>query len=357
MCEVKALIALIFNRRSYGREVTAAEILSGQVSIPYWVEGLHHTILAAEGKAHLADRIPRGPSASQSVQTIEPRRLPPEELDDEDLKARKEMEAMMVDFGIEDPTINDQLRQEDALLLQGEDLDILTSPDFPNTRSGTGSATSSLYHQPSNLSSPLRSTTTPPHLPPRIPISPQSINHSHSLSTASNSNSSLNIITTHSNGLLTEVLEHPPTNDSDENLLSANGGGGGGGGIGRRSSLDKPPVPPRRSRNLEGSISGLNSPVTGGGEVVESEKEVEEEKVRGEEVVKEATGEEPKVDEAKAEEGKVEEAKVEEGKAEEVKAELPQVEAAKVESESVEAKKEGEQEEKKEDEKANDVVA
>ena len=36
-------------RRSYGVLVTAAEILDGDVRPPYWCEGLHETIRAAEG--------------------------------------------------------------------------------------------------------------------------------------------------------------------------------------------------------------------------------------------------------------------------------------------------------------------
>lgn len=55
-----------------------------------------------------------------------PRRLPPEPQDDADILARQEMEAALLEFGIEDPKVNDTAREEDALMLQGEALNTPT---------------------------------------------------------------------------------------------------------------------------------------------------------------------------------------------------------------------------------------
>ena len=72
------------------------------------------------GKDFDSQLIPQGVSPAESVP--EARRPPPEELDDEDLAARREMEEAMRSFGIDDPTINQQMRMEDPLLLHGPDL-------------------------------------------------------------------------------------------------------------------------------------------------------------------------------------------------------------------------------------------
>ncbi|GAA5977331.1 hypothetical protein JCM5350_002431 [Sporobolomyces pararoseus] len=143
------------NERMYGRRISAEEILNGAVRPDYWCEGLLETISAAEGSDFKPELIPQGPSASESFPSppidqpiqnpfspplsppISPdpsimsnlsrssnRRLPKEELSEEDLAAKRELEEAMRSFGIEDPTVNERCRSEDPLLVvepQGAD--------------------------------------------------------------------------------------------------------------------------------------------------------------------------------------------------------------------------------------------
>ncbi|GAA5950432.1 hypothetical protein JCM3765_004544 [Sporobolomyces pararoseus] len=136
------------NERTYGRRISAEEILNGAVRPEYWCEGLHETIFAAEGSDFKPELIPQGPSASESFPSppidqplrnplsppisppISPdpsimsnlsrssnRRLPKEELSEEDLAAKRELEEALKSFGIEDPTVNERCRSEDPLLV------------------------------------------------------------------------------------------------------------------------------------------------------------------------------------------------------------------------------------------------
>ncbi|ORY75021.1 hypothetical protein BCR35DRAFT_325880 [Leucosporidium creatinivorum] len=146
------------NERSYGREIKASQILSGEVSpLPIWCEGLHQTILAASGKPHNPSSIPTGTSpsdvtphpglpTSSSSSSISSRtssgtarRLPVQELDEEDLEAQREMEAALRDFGIEDPNVNATARREDPLLVverEEEQALALASPPVEQEREG-----------------------------------------------------------------------------------------------------------------------------------------------------------------------------------------------------------------------------
>ncbi|KAM0756589.1 hypothetical protein T439DRAFT_321291 [Meredithblackwellia eburnea MCA 4105] len=166
------------NERAYGQRIQAIEILEGDVDPPYWADGLHQTILAAEGKDYDAMLIPQGISPSSSLPLPEPvvqtRRLPQEDLDDEDLAARKEMEEAMRSFGIEDVSINNMNRAEDPHLIRGpassnggsphdggEDTPPLSSSSSPGlpSSSSAGSRNSSVVY-PLSLDGNGDSTTT-----------------------------------------------------------------------------------------------------------------------------------------------------------------------------------------------------
>ena len=131
------------------------------------------------GKDFDAQLIPQGISPAESAPD-DARRLPPEELDEEDLAARREMEEMMLSFGIANPSINSTMRKEDPLLLQGPDLDGLLStpplsessspnPDDESSRSRNSSLVYPLSLEPQDEAPPLpfRKGHQSPPLPPR----------------------------------------------------------------------------------------------------------------------------------------------------------------------------------------------
>lgn len=68
------------------------------------------------------------------------RRLPKEELSEEDLAAKRELEEAMRSFGIEDPTVNERSRSEDPLLVVEERVD--ESFEFENVTPGLTRASS-----------------------------------------------------------------------------------------------------------------------------------------------------------------------------------------------------------------------
>ncbi|GAA6047128.1 hypothetical protein JCM3770_006913 [Rhodotorula araucariae] len=152
------------------------------------------------------------------------RRLPKEDLDDEDLAARREMEEAMRSFGIEDPSVNLRSRAEDPLL----QVDARPDPEAADETAamgGTGTAT------------------------PDLTASPGS-------------------------GLLSDAVEHPPDSpgaqgaDADAAATPAlrqgeapalsRQGSRAGAGAG-----EKPPVPPRRTPRI-GTPSAASSPALGG---------------------------------------------------------------------------------------------
>ncbi|GAA6015174.1 hypothetical protein JCM11491_000492 [Sporobolomyces phaffii] len=160
------------NARTYNRSISAEEILNGAIQLPPWCEGLRETIAAAEGLDYRPELIPQGPSASESFPSppldhatnqnpfsppISPpvspdpsimsnasrtsnRRLPKEELSEEDLAAKRELEEAMRSFGIEDPTVNERSRSEDPLLVVEERAD--ESFEFENATPGLTRASS-----------------------------------------------------------------------------------------------------------------------------------------------------------------------------------------------------------------------
>ena len=127
------------------------------------------TLSLSTGSDFRPDLIPQGPSASESFPSPSPdkpdqstfsppispplspdpsimstlsqssiRRLPKEELSEEDLAAKRELEEAMRSFGIEDPTVNERSRSEDPLLVVEEKAD--ESFEFENDTPGlTGS--------------------------------------------------------------------------------------------------------------------------------------------------------------------------------------------------------------------------
>ncbi|KAK4702814.1 SH3 domain-containing YSC84-like protein 1, partial [Phenoliferia sp. Uapishka_3] len=217
------------NERSYGRVIKASEILSGEESPRYWCEGLHQTILAAEGEKFSAHMIPQGASPSEFAP--EPRRLPPEELDEEDLAARREMEEAMRSFGIEDPLINHKARAEDPEILSGADLYAL-SPTLSSSGTSSplipsGSSRDSSLVYPLSVGSGKGSP--PPPLPPRkSAISPIDVEVDSAPNEVPKVSGELE-----RNSILSDDVESP-----EESVgLSRQGS----------SASSKPPVPPRRS--------------------------------------------------------------------------------------------------------------
>lgn len=175
------------------------------------------------GKDFDSQLIPQGVSPAESVP--EARRLPPEELDDEDLAARHEMEEAMRSFGIDDPTINQQMRMEDPLLLHGPDLYSLatpplsedSSPRIPDSRES-----SIIYPRSIDESAGIAAAGPPPPLPARRVSGPPSPPHSETATVS----------------ILTEDVEEPeePIEHVRESSQSSTGG--------------RPRVPPRRSPKI-----------------------------------------------------------------------------------------------------------
>lgn len=183
------------------------------------------------------------------------RRLPPEDLDADDLAAREEMEEAMRNFGIDDPTSYSQSRGEDPLLLQGPDLELLSTPNLSNTnspsfRTTTSSPASSI--RPLSLeeawSSPLLSTA-PPSLPPRK-----------SGDTASSPSSPAIQQRDSGHDILSEVVEQPPVEPEESTTVKEEKKGAGEEVESRSGSPfgEKPKVPPRRRG---GTPQEGNSPV------------------------------------------------------------------------------------------------
>ncbi|GAA5972361.1 hypothetical protein JCM11641_002424 [Rhodosporidiobolus odoratus] len=288
------------NARSYGRKIKAAEVLEGEVVVPHWCEGLHQTILAAEGLDYRPDLIPLGPSTSEvapspdlaslgspttndptiaSPSTASPpaspsapspnvsflssftrstsqtsgrsrasstatsissvstatavRKLPKEELDDEDLEARRELEAALRSFGIDDPNINAKSRAEDKLLVVEEGVE-QEKPDGENEEAASPGAS-----------------------------------------------------------VLGEVVEYPPESPTAPGRPSTDtvkSSTSGVSGLSRNGSIsgsplivgagEKPPVPPRRTPRIGTTTSATNSPAMSS--PVVSQKEEAEGKSEGE---------------------------------------------------------------------------
>ncbi|KAH8930002.1 DUF500-domain-containing protein [Atractiella rhizophila] len=101
------------NARSYNRTVTAEEILTGKVPTPYWAEPLIQTILFSEGKPTATNLIPAAVSTAEMLEQVygPPRKLPQEDEDEDDRRARQEMEEKMREFGIENGAEINRTRQ------------------------------------------------------------------------------------------------------------------------------------------------------------------------------------------------------------------------------------------------------
>ncbi|BGO99265.1 Ysc84 actin-binding domain protein [Rhodotorula toruloides] len=173
---------------------------------------------------------PRAGSSSQaqtSPSATSPtsrRRLPKEELDDEDLAARREMEEAMRSFGIEDPSINLKSRAEDPLLVVDE-------------RYGEG--------DPEEAESTAQTGRTG-SVTPELTASP-------------GSRASLSLLSTQAtSAVLSDEVEHPPDSPSakvaspalkqvEEASVSRRGSTKGSPRVGQG---DKPPVPPRRTPRI-----------------------------------------------------------------------------------------------------------
>lgn len=85
------------------------------------------------GRSYRSNIIPQGPSASQiPTPPVPGRRLPVESFDEEDMRAREEMQAAMLDFGIEDAHVNERSRSEDPLMIGGEELEALSAAATPS---------------------------------------------------------------------------------------------------------------------------------------------------------------------------------------------------------------------------------
>ncbi|GAA5922584.1 uncharacterized protein JCM15063_003352 [Sporobolomyces koalae] len=192
------------NASSYGRALTAEEILNGAIRPEYWSEGLHQVILAGQDLEYDPERVPQGPSARDPSPSPSPtleiapsesplpaftppvspdpsimsnlsrssnRRLPKEDLSEEDLLAKRELEEAMRSFGIEDPTVNERSRSQDPLLVvepladDSFDFDTSTStPGLTRSRSSRASSTSSgpaSVHSVSNRGEEEQSSVAP----------------------------------------------------------------------------------------------------------------------------------------------------------------------------------------------------
>ncbi|BGP44739.1 hypothetical protein JCM10450v2_000553 [Rhodotorula kratochvilovae] len=208
------------------------------------------------------------------------RRLPKEELDDEDLAAWREMEAAMRSFGIEDPSVNVRSRAEDPLLevdaRYGEGDPDPESADGTAATGGTGTATPDLTASPGSALA-----------------------------------------------LLSDEVEHPPDspgakrgNGEDPDATPALRQGAAMSRQGSRAGVgEKPPVPPRRTPRI-GTTSAAGSPALAQGEGEDKkEEEVASEEAKDGADEEDKAGEESDSSVKTASEGK--EGAEEEGKGEE----------------------------------------
>ncbi|KPV78528.1 uncharacterized protein RHOBADRAFT_65936 [Rhodotorula graminis WP1] len=189
-------------------------------------------------------------TATSPVSPGQQRRLPKEDLDDDDLAARREMEEAMRSFGIEDPDVNARSRAEDPLLIvearPAVDQDVgegdPEAADETATTGRTGTAT------------------------PDLSTSPGS-------------------------GLLSDEVEHPPDSpgaqrprtagdDVEQTPTVAQGETMSRQGSRRSVVGDKPPVPPRRTPRI-GTTSAATSPAITQGEALVEEKKGDEQVVEG----------------------------------------------------------------------------
>lgn len=193
-------------------------------------------------------------TATSPVSPGQQRRLPKEDLDDDDLAARREMEEAMRSFGIEDPDVNARSRAEDPLLIveprsAGVNDELEGDPEAADETATTG-----------------RTGTATPDL-----------------------------TTSPGSGLLSDEVEHPPDSPGAQRPRTDGDGGdveqtptvAQGETMARQGSRrsvggDKPPVPPRRTPRL-GTTSAVTSPSMVQGEAVVEEKERDVEAKSGDE--------------------------------------------------------------------------
>lgn len=186
----------------------------------------------------------QSPSQSTATSPVSPsqqRRLPKEELDEEDLAARREMEEAMRSFGIEDPEVNVRSRAEDPLLV----VEARTEADTEGDGEGEGDPEAA-----DETATTGRTGTATPELT----VSPGS-------------------------GLLSDEVEHPPDSpgarprpvDVEQTPVAEQGATMSRAGS-RRCVGEKPPVPPRRTPRI-GTTSATSSPAISQGEVVEEKVE------------------------------------------------------------------------------------
>ncbi|GAA5908790.1 hypothetical protein JCM8208_006787 [Rhodotorula glutinis] len=190
-------------------------------------------------------------TATSPVSPGQQRRLPKEDLDDDDLAARREMEEAMRSFGIEDPDVNARSRAEDPLLIvearpaDVED-DVEGDPEAADetaTTGRTGTATPDLTTSPGSglLSDEVEHPPDSPGAP-----RPRADDHDH------------------------DDVEQTPTVAQGETMARQGS---------RRSVVgDKPPVPPRRTPRI-GTTSAVTSPAMAQGEAVVEEKKSDEQVV------------------------------------------------------------------------------
>ncbi|GAA5995083.1 uncharacterized protein JCM10292_004528 [Rhodotorula paludigena] len=190
------------------------------------------------------------------------RRLPKEELDDEDIAAQREMEEAMKSFGIEDPSVNLRSRYEDPHL----EVDERYGEGDPEERNetavtgGTGTATPDLTASPGS----------------RAPASLGG-----------------------GDGALSDNVEPPPGSPGsaatdDPNATPALKQGEA---LSRRGSArEKPPVPPRRTPRIGTTSSAGASPVVAQGETETEEKQEKEGTEKEKQIAEDKEGEEEKTD-------------------------------------------------------------
>lgn len=140
------------------------------------------------------------------------------------------MEEVLRQFGIVDPNINVVSRMDDPLLVQGSDLAIISTPPL----SGASSRTSG-----SSVVYPLSLEEDPesPNLALKVPLKPEPIFDIEAASIEGVAE------LTHSSLTISDDVEEPPSRTSEDVARTSSE-------TTRRLSLDKPPVPPRRSPKI-----------------------------------------------------------------------------------------------------------
>lgn len=146
----------------------------------------------------------------------------------------------MKSFGIEDPTINHTLRAEDPLLLQGPDLEFLSTPPLQGGRSASlggsvGSSSGSVGSGNSSVVYPLSldGQGSPP-LPPRTGVAVEAVEGAPPALPPRRSGEMPRI--------LSEDVENPPVEEVTRHSSE---------GMSRSGSVaGKPPLPPRRSPRI-----------------------------------------------------------------------------------------------------------